>query len=346
VLLLLTDFISMPSLDPLYYNDHFRLLFQHKLQWWRLLLGASVNVHFGAVAGHLVYALMSSGPNFARLKVLDTLVVLLAVASRFTWRLLFRDPNKFLHFHRPSKGYCWVVYIVSAATTIPSLILHIPIIFLSSKAERTTNAFLGQSILQLFLLLAVSSLYLWMVHRFLLSEDDEHYEPTVPFLGTRTVSASSSTRQSVSSAVALEPYSNSSTSPSLYESYLASDSHLSKAYAMRWASDPLRSCELDEDLHGQGSGATETGPTPKPKDSSAPNPSESTTSGSTDNEPASPLRCRTVARFDYMCKNRIGPYSWMSYPLVPVVLGIYSTVIFGLTSILIYENKHARFPSP
>jgi hypothetical protein len=333
----------MSSLDPLYYNDHFRLNFQHKLQWWRAFLTAFVGVHFGAVAGHLVYALMNSGPNFAHLKVLDTLVALLDVASRVTWRLLFRDPNKFLHFRRPSKGYRWAVYIVSAATTIPSLILHIPIIFVSFKAERRTNALLGQSILQLFLLLAVSSFYLWMVHRFLLGEDDEHYEPTVPFLGTRTMSASSSRRQSVSSVVALEPYSNSSTSSSSYESHPASDSHLSKAYAMRWASDPLRSCE---DLHGQGSGATETELTPKLKDSSAPNPSESATSGSTDNQPTSPLRCRTVARFDYMCQNRIGPHSWMSYPLVAVILGIYSTVIFGLTSILIYESKHARFPPP
>lgn len=338
----------MSGLDPLYYNGYFRLLFQHKLQWWRSLLGLLAGVHFVIVGGHLLYDWRL---NFADLKVLDTLVLdtlvlLLAVASRVTWPLLFRDPHKFLHFHRPSKGYRWAVCIVSAATTIPSLILHIATIFANFKIEVPLFSGFGHSVLQLFLLLAVSSLYLWMVRRFLLSGDDEHYEPTVPFLGTRPVSASSSRRQSVSSAVALEPYSDSSTSSSSYESHLASDGHLSKAYAMQWASDPLRSYELDEDLHGQGSGATETEHTPKPKDSSAPNPSESTTSGSTDNQPTSPLRCRTVARFDYMCQNRIGPHSWMSYPLVPVILGIYSTVLFCLVTILMYEDKRARFPSP
>jgi hypothetical protein len=336
----------MSSLDPLYYNDHTRLLFRHKLQWWWTFLRSFAGVHFASVAGHLVYDWRSRGPNFAHLKVLDTLVALLAVASRVTWRLLFRDPHKLLHFHRPSKGYRWAVYIASAATTIPSLILHIQIIFVSSKIKQLAYIGFGHSVLQLFLLLAVSSLYLWMVHHFLLNEDDERYEPTVPFLGTRTVSASSSRRQSVSSAIALEPFSDSSTSSSSYESHLASDGHLSEAYAMQWASDSLRSYELDEDLHGQGSGATETEPTPKPKDSGTPNPSESTTSGSTDNRPTPPLRCRTLARFDYMCQSRVGPHSWIFYPLVPVILGIYSTILFGLVSILMYEDKRARFPSP
>lgn len=102
----------------------------------------------------------------------------------------------------------------------------------------------------------------------------------------------------------------------------------------------------DEDLHGQSSGATDTELTPKPRDSGAPNTSESTIPGSTDNQPTSPLRCRTVARFDYMCWDRIGPRSWFSYPLVPVILGIYSTVLFGLVSIFVYENRYLRFPSP
>jgi hypothetical protein len=289
------------------------------------------------------------GPNFAYLKVLDALVILLAVASMVSWFFVFRDPHKFLHFHRPSKGYRWAVYIISAANTIPSFILHIQIVFLSSKAKlikSPPNISFGESVTLLSLFLAVSSLNFWLVHRFLLSEDEEHYEPTVPFLETRTASASSSRRQSVSAAAALEPYSDSSTSSSSYRSSLASEGHLSKAYAMQRASDPLPTCELDEDLLDQGSGATETEPTPIPRDSNAPNPSESTTSGSTDNQPTSSLRCRTVARFDYMCQDRIGPHSWLSYPLIPVILGIYSTALFGLASILVYENNYVRFPSP
>jgi hypothetical protein len=340
----------MSGLDPLYYNDHFRFLFQNRLRRWRTLFRPFAGLHFGIVIAHLRHDQVHLGPNFAHLKVLDTLVVLLAVANMVIWFFVFRDPHKFLHFHRPNKGYRWAVYIISAATTIPSLILHIIIIFLVSKTNLTkpsTDIMMsfGISVAQLFSLLAASSLDLWMVRLFLLSENEEHYEPTVPSLGTRTVSASSS-RQSVSATAALEPYSDSSTSPSFFELQLSSDGYLSKAYAMQWASDPLLTCELDEDLHGQGSEATETEPTPKPRDSDASNPPESITLGSTHNQRKSPLRCRTVARFDYMCRGRIGPHSWLSYPLIPVILGICSTVLFGLISIFIYENNCLSFPSP
>lgn len=47
----------------------------------------------------------------------------------------------------------------------------------------TRDVGFGLSVIQLSILLAVSSLNLWMVRCFLLSEDEEHYEPTVPFSG-------------------------------------------------------------------------------------------------------------------------------------------------------------------
>jgi hypothetical protein len=92
-----------------------------------------------------------------------------------------------------------------------------------------------------------------MVHRFLLSENEEHYEPIVPLLGNCTASTSSSKGQHVSAATALEPYSDSSTPPSSYEPHLSSDGHLSKAYTMQRVPDSLQTCGLDEELYDQGS---------------------------------------------------------------------------------------------
>lgn len=92
--LFLTNLISTSGLDPLYYNDKFKLLFQHKL-WWPF-----AGLHLAIVIVHLLYDQLTLSP-----KILDTLVVLLAVANIVIWFFIFRDPYKLFHFHRPSKGY-------------------------------------------------------------------------------------------------------------------------------------------------------------------------------------------------------------------------------------------------
>lgn len=317
----------MSDFNPLYFDDKFRLLYEHRLRWWRWVLNRGYAGLAFTAAMHLFNGVKTLGPN-VYLTVLDTLIILLTIASSVIWFFVFRDPNKLLHFRRPSKGYRWAVYIISAANTVPGLILHIQVTALASESPKPRSSFIG-AVIMLVAWLGISSVNLWMVHCFLLNESEEHYEPTVPFLGIRTEPASS--RQSLSGTAVLEP---------------SSEGHLSKAYALQQASDALSIRVLEEDLLDHGSGATDTDPTPKPKDSSAPGPSESTVSGSTDNQPTSPLRCRTVARFDYMCRNRIGPHSWLSYPLVAVILGISSTALFATASIIVYENNYRHFPSP
>jgi hypothetical protein len=338
----------MPSLDPLYYNHHFRLLFQHKLQWRRSFLGPFAGIHFGIVASRLFYDWVSLGPEFAYLKVLDTLVVLLSLASRVTWPFLFRDPHQFLHFHRPSRGYRSAVNIISVFTTVPSLILHLSVIFISlkTKAVRPPNFGFGQSILQLVLLLSVSYLYLWMVYRFLVGEDDEYYEPTTPLLsGTHATSASSLRTSRVPFTEALETYSGPTTSPSSSDSQLSLRGHLAVAYFVQPKGGFSQTSDLDEGQHGHHSAGMETASTTAPRASNASNSPESTASGPTANLLTYRFRCRTIARFNYMCQNRIGPHSWLSYPLIPAILGVYNTVFLGFVSILIYENRYARVPS-
>jgi hypothetical protein len=70
---------------------------------------ARFKVHCSITVMHLFHGQRNLGPNFAYLKVLDTLVVLLAVASRVIWFFVFRDLHKFVHFHRPSEGYRWAI---------------------------------------------------------------------------------------------------------------------------------------------------------------------------------------------------------------------------------------------
>jgi hypothetical protein len=85
---LLTNFISMSGLDPLYYNDGFRLLYRHKLWWWHTSL-------WYLASAHLVTALIGifldnpnfkkSDSNFAYLKVLNRLLALLSIAGLVIW---------------------------------------------------------------------------------------------------------------------------------------------------------------------------------------------------------------------------------------------------------------------
>src|SRR5437762_1685523 len=121
----------------------------------------------------------------------------------------------------------------------------------------------------------------------------------------------------------MEPYRDTPTSPSSHDSRLSSDGHLSKAYAIQQVAGPLLNDEGNE------------GPQPEHVIS---NTSESTTSESPAT-PTIPLRCPTVAPFDYMCQNRIDPHSWASYLLIPITSGMYNTVFLVLIFVLIYENK-------
>src|SRR5437764_7517384 len=126
----------MPGLDPLYYNANYRLLFQHKLLWWRSVANQFVGPYIAMLTLRvLLLHLWLSGPNFADLRVPDTLNVLLAVVNKVMWTLVFRDAHRFLRFHRPSNGYRWAVYVISAANTIPIFILHIQITILTSKTK-------------------------------------------------------------------------------------------------------------------------------------------------------------------------------------------------------------------
>ena len=247
------NLIIMPGLDPLYYDYGVRLFFQHSLRWWHYWLMGFDQGQIISVVTLLHRDLRDLGPNFAYLKVLDTLALLLSVARHVIWVFVFRDPNKVPSLSSSQRGYYRrAVCVISAANVIPNFILHILITFLGFEARKTSIGLF----LSLFSLLVDCSRRLWMVYRFLLRDNEEHYEPITPFPGTPLLSTSSR-RQSMSAAAAVETYSGSSTSPLSYESHQPLDGQLSEAYAMQFVSGLPG--ELEEDFHGQGLATMETG---------------------------------------------------------------------------------------
>ncbi|KAK3293772.1 uncharacterized protein B0H64DRAFT_445008 [Chaetomium fimeti] len=175
-------------------KEQTRRLLQNRPQSWRHLLGLLCGLHFSILFGRLAGGLVFSGLHFTQLNVLSAAAVALALATRITWGALFASPYSFLGYRRPGVHYRWAVRLVSLVTTIPALILHLAMIRAASQVRTALNVDLVHTILQLVLLalnvdlvhtilqlvllLPAMSLYAWMVRRFLLRQNDEHYEPT------------------------------------------------------------------------------------------------------------------------------------------------------------------------
>jgi hypothetical protein len=274
--------------------------------------------------------------------------MLLAFVNRVMWGYLFHDPNTLFRFRRPSKGYRQAVYALSLCSVLPSLLLHIPLFVLSSKTTRIRTARLRYCWAQLVFYAALVSVFLWMVNRFLLGEqDDGHYEPTMAVssasIGTLPIDSSLSELSAYSDTPPPASHSTPSTSLVSSQPRPAPYGHLEAAYSTQ-PTLGTHTRERIEDSRASSSSTIEHTPpdveTPLIVD--AP---ETTASSSSCGNQASQLRCRTVAQFDYMPQGRVGPYSWSSLPLVQVVLGLVNTLVFILLCALCYENKNARVPS-
>ncbi|RMZ88044.1 hypothetical protein DV736_g4728, partial [Chaetothyriales sp. CBS 134916] len=259
------------------------VLFQNRPQSWRHLLGLLNGVHFATLISRLMTSWIFWGLHFTRLNVLSAVAVCIAIATRLTWHALFVNPYAFLGYRRPSAAYRLAVYIVSLVTTVPTLILHIAMISASAESWPSSIDFV-KTVWQLLLLLPPMGLYIWMVRRFLLRHNDQHYAPLCLSRQSETVPATD----------------------------LLPCHHLSREYARQ------RTRRLN---------VTET-TTP------------STASLSRVIGPPSPLRCQTIAWFDYKA------HSWLEDPLIPLVLGVYATFIAYLVYLLAQENRLSKFRSP
>ncbi|KAK3346849.1 hypothetical protein B0T25DRAFT_521178 [Lasiosphaeria hispida] len=306
----------MPDLNPLYHHEQLRLLFQNKPQSWRHLLQLLAGFHFAILSGRIYYDLVSLDSRHRSLKALDVLVGLIAFATRIVWSALFRDPHKFMGYRRPGASYRRAVYLVSFATTVPTLLMHIAIVHLTAKTDRPTSVGMGQCILQLVLVVLCLGVFVWIVFRFLLRQNDIHFEPTAPLrlLSSRATTSGSSRPQGGLLSAVYEQ--QQACRPRLGAVSHSPESDAPEGDAASEANAPAlltANANLTPDL-------------------------------SFGNPPNGALHCPTVARFDYMCQNRVGHHSWMSDRMIPVFLGIYSTILVVLVYMLTQLNHFSRFP--
>jgi hypothetical protein len=302
-------------------KEQLRRMIQNRPQSWRYLLGLLAAFHFGILACRIPADLILHG-RLSKLSRIAAVAVIIAIATRITWNALFANPYAFLGFSRPGAPYRCAVYIVSILTTIPALILHVVMLPVASNNRAPLSLEFGYAILQLVLLLLVISFYAWMVRRFLLSRNDQHYEPTVLrplFEDEDTIFRAEQTGYVLPD---LDPSIPSRPTPG----------HISKAYARqrrkirrnaRSVPDAVASTTTSEATHPVA--LNQPGNVPLSSDYPA--------------QSHPPLRCQTVAWIDYMPESRV------TDPLIPLVFIVWGTVIACLVYPLVQENSLSKLPS-
>jgi hypothetical protein len=328
----------------IYYQNTYKRLYQLPQYRWRAILLQSAWKTCTLGVAQRIYDEKRLGPEFGYLKTCETRAALLSIVSSIVWLVVVRDPEGFLWFRRPSYSYRCAVITVSAATTIPNLVLLIQVLVESFATPSLAGFRLKESViwslLHLSLFLITSGLYLWMVKRLLLDADLTLYEPVVPIRESlpRAPSASAARARALGRPL--------SSSPSVDEPQRLPEGHLSRAYALQRVSHLPHTNELSQLDRSGESRATEAEPTPLTTDSRGPNPLGAVASGPTFHEQSSSLRCPTMARFDYMSQTRAGPHSWLSDRLLLMVIGTFSTIILILACIILYEDHFSSLPSP
>jgi hypothetical protein len=335
------------------YTRYWRTLYQHKQQWYRHVLSLIMNYHFGILLSHFLMVWATTaivlGPSPTRPLFLHLVAILLSLTARLSWTFLFREPAQFAGLRRPGLKYRWTVLTVCGTTTVPNLCVHVVVLRrsfqgLGEKEAGLMAAKVGAvtSVLQIGLLWGACVLCVWMVWRFLVDWEDELYDPCM-----KGGSDGRGIRRAIEeSEPALEPYSDTPHSPVYHGQGTAAISFLAAAYkkqkieASTAAQEPERRyqqdtpcCSIIEQEHGEGR--------PENQDIS--------TSGapiSAEVQSLSPLRCPTVARYDYMKENHTGANSWLFYPLIPAVIFTYSTLLSIPMVIFINETQHTKTPSP
>lgn len=252
----------------------------------------------------------------------DFLAFLLTMAARIVWLFLFRDPAAFLHFKRPSKAYRWTVFGTVLLTTFPNVIVHLW--SLEAAWERDTIVLAGivSALLAIVMWVPIVGLAWWMARRFLLAsaESQEEFEPTF-----KTAANVASVHERLLSP-APEPY--------VDEPVASSEKYLSQAYKDQIV--------RGSDIQIAQTAVEQVGTPQQPEDLEPFDELPGTTST------AESLHCQTTARFEYLSQSHSGPHSWITFPVVPLILTTYATILIILLPVWIYEDRHYEYrpPSP
>jgi hypothetical protein len=234
----------------------------------------------------------------------DFLAFSLSLAARFTWLFLFRDPAAFLTFKRPGRAYRWIVCGTVALTTLPNGLVHVWALKMALKNDTMVAAGVVQATLAIIFLVPLMGLVWWMAWRFLLGldESDEEFAPIVK----NSMVASRGDWQHLAPAV--EPYTDNVSIR--WTRTVVENGYLSQAYEEQ----RLRAQEPPPD---NSTGHVDT---PQPEEvqdeemeeleqplNEAPNATSTT-------DAASPLRCQTIARFEYMSQIHSVPHPGCRIP--------------------------------
>jgi hypothetical protein len=311
-------------------THNWRQIYTHRLQWFRWVLGLAAAFHLTPNVGKLYWHYST---HHTPSVLPDFLSFSLSVAARFTWVFLFRDPAAFLQFKRPGRAYRWMVCGTVALTTLPNSLVHVWALKMALEKDTIVLSGVVAATLAIVFLVPLMGLVWWMAWRFLLGldESDEEFKPIVK----NNMVVTGGERQQL--ALAVEPYTDNVSIPSTRT--VVANGYLSQAYEEqklitqepppdRSSAGPVETPQLEEveELEQPLNEANATSITDVPN----------------------PPRCQTVARFEYLSQSHSGPHSWFSYPLIPLILSTYATILLIGLPIWIYEDRQykLRAPSP
>jgi hypothetical protein len=299
-------------------------LYANKLERHRYVVGLFAVFNFTCLVSKLYWHYAS---RYYDCTPLDFWSLVMSCAARLAWTFLFREPDRFLGARRPSAGYQLLVVGTVEMTTLPNLVLHVWALSRARVAVRSVYAGVVNAAVALFFWIALVVLVHRMAWVFLLKDDGADFEPSL----ARTVGGSLT-------ATAAIPYSDeplyghgTSNTPSGY---------LSAAFAkQRDDLETTATMTISERLSESARVPVSSGDTMQTDERSQ-------------NEqdiqyPGQSVRCKTIARFEYMTQAHTGAHSWWSYPIIPVALSSYVTIILIMLLILIHDDrKLPRDPSP
>ncbi|KAG4433304.1 hypothetical protein IFR05_011224 [Cadophora sp. M221] len=307
-------------------TSNFSQIYTHKLQWFRWVLGLAAAFHVTPNFGKLYWHYFT---HHAPSILPDFLAFSLSAAARFTWLFLFRNPAAFLHFRRPSRAYQWAVCGTVAATTLPNGVVHVLALKAALKNDTIVLSGVWSAILAIVFLVPLAGLVWWMAWRFLLEakESDEEFEPTVK----QTVTVTN---------YIIEPYTDHAPLP--LSDVVGPQGYLSRAYdEQRLAEQELR----PEQIYTI---PEETSPPEEVLVEAVEGLEQplSVENAATIADVVNPPRCPTRARFEHMSESHSGPHSWFSFPIFPIVLSTYATVLLIGLPIWIHEDREYKLRNP
>ena len=216
-------------------------------------------------------------------------------------------------------------------TTVPNGVVHVWALKAALKNDTIVHAGVWSAILAIVFFVPLVGLVWWMAWRFLLEakESDEDFEPTV--------------KQGVAvTNFLIEPYTDHA--PVTLGGAVSPQGYLSQAY------NEQRLAERE--LHPEQI-STRPDETSSPEEVQADaveslEQSLNVDNAATDTDAVSPPRCQTMARFEHMSESHSGPHSWFSYPILPLILSTYATILLIGLPIWIHEDREykLRDPSP